>query len=196
MEQNVVTILKSNGIAVVATDTLYGILGAAYNEAVVRRIYELKGRDENKPFIILIPTIETLTQFGIVLSDSEKEKMSQWWPAPLTVILPIPEDRQEQFSYLHRGTNEIAFRMPDKGSLRALLQETGPLVAPSANPQGQAPAQTIEMAKEYFGDNVDYYADEGEVQGQPSTIIRLHNGAITLIRQGVYSIDLFIIMLL
>ncbi len=188
MNPELITILKNNGLAIVATDTLYGVLGNAQSEAVVQRIYELKGRDENKPFIILIPDIASLAQFGVEISDAEKEKLLQWWPASLTVILSVAEDKQEQFSYLHRGTNELAFRMPHKELLLELLKETGPLVAPSANPQGKEPAHTIEEARDYFGDKVDHYEDEGRVEGLASTIIRLKDGEITVIRQGSVSV--------
>jgi L-threonylcarbamoyladenylate synthase len=142
MNTELVKILKNNAIAVVATDTLYGILGRTDNEAVVQRIYTLKGRDEYKPFIILVPTVEALADFGVVLSEYEKELLAQWWPGAVTVIIPIAEDKRDTLAYLHRGTNELAFRLPAKPSLLQLVKETGPLVAPSTNPQGQEPAYT------------------------------------------------------
>ena len=143
MDAELIDILKNNGIAIVATDTLYGVLGNAHSEAVVQHIYELKGRDENKPFIILIPDIKSLFQFGAVLSDTEKQKLAQYWPGAVTVILPLTERGQEKFAYLHRGTNELAFRMPGKQSLLELLKRAGPLVAPSANPQGMVGSTDI-----------------------------------------------------
>jgi L-threonylcarbamoyladenylate synthase len=190
MNTAIVTTLKNNGIAIAATDTLYGILGVASSEAVVQRIYDLKGRDEHKPFIILISNIEDLLGFGVVLSEFEKQKLLQWWPGAVTVIMSIAESKRESSRYLHRGTNELAFRLPAKPSLVELLKETGPLVAPSANPQGQEPSYTIAEAKAYFGNSVDYYEDEGEVRGIASTIVRFHNGQIELIRQGSVSLDI------
>jgi L-threonylcarbamoyladenylate synthase len=184
MNTELVKILKNNAIAVVATDTLYGILGRTDNEAVVQRIYTLKGRDEYKPFIILVPTVEALADFGVVLSEYEKELLAQWWPGAVTVIIPIAEDKRDTLAYLHRGTNELAFRLPAKPSLLQLVKETGPLVAPSTNPQGQEPAYTIAEAKAYFGTAVDHYEDEGEVHGRASTIVRLNKGHIEIIRQG------------
>ncbi|MFZ4500402.1 MAG: L-threonylcarbamoyladenylate synthase [Minisyncoccia bacterium] len=177
-------VLKEEKIAIIATDTLYGIVGRALCESVVSRIYEVKGRDENKPFIILIPTIEALKEFGINLSIAEKEKIETLWPGPVTIILHLPTETQVQFSYLHRGTNTLAFRMPDNSELIELLKETGPLVAPSANPQGEPPAKTIDEAQAYFGDSVDHYEDAGVVEGEPSTIISFQNGEMTVIRQG------------
>jgi L-threonylcarbamoyladenylate synthase len=188
MSTELIEILKNNGLAIVTTDTLYGVLGNARSEQVVQRIYDLKGRDENKPFIVLIPSIESLQHFGIALSDFEREKVSQWWPGPVTVILPLPENYQKHFSYLHRGTNELAFRIPAKESLLELLKQTGPLVAPSANPQGKEPANTIEEARAYFGNGIDVYEDAGRVEGLPSTIVRLKDSQIKVIRQGAVSV--------
>lgn len=188
MTASVAEILLQEKIAIIATDTLYGIVGRALSERVVNRIYEVKGRDENKPFIILIPSIETLKDFGIILSKEEKEKIETVWPGPVTIILQLPAETEVQFLYLHRGTHTLAFRMPYKGDLIELLKETGPLVAPSANPQGKSPATTIDEARGYFGEVVDHYEDGGMIQGEPSTIITLENGEVRVIRQGAVRI--------
>lgn len=189
MNFKLITTLKDGGIAVLATDTLYGIVGSALHKETVERIYEIKGRDENKPFITLIPSIETLSDFGITPTDNEKAFLQKYWPGPVTVILPLPQEYQERFAYLHRGKNELTLRLPAKEALHHLLIETGPLVAPSANPQGLPPALTIEEAKNYFGDKIDHYEDEGRVESLPSTIVKLSNGQITLIRQGAVSVS-------
>ena len=71
--------------------------------------------------------------------------------------------------------------MPANQDLRNLITETGPLVAPSANPEGLAPANTIDEAKEYFGDSVDFYI-EGTVTTQPSKIVRITADSEEIIR--------------
>jgi L-threonylcarbamoyladenylate synthase len=190
MNDELVIILKNNEVAVIATDTIYGVVGRAASKAAVERLYKLKGRDEGKPFIILIPSIDSLKDFGVFVSDAEKEKLNVIWPNAVTVILPVDSAYQEKFAYLHRGTNELAFRLPAKESLRQMLEQTGPLVAPSANPQGLPPATTIAEAKEYFGSAVDRYEDSGVVEGKASTIISLQDGKMTLIRQGSVAIDI------
>ena len=152
------------------TDTIYGILGSALSKKVVERIYTIKGRDENKPFIILISRIEDLKLFGVKISSDQQKYLKSVWPGKVSVILPC---KSKKFSYLHRGTNSLALRLPKKKSLRALLEKTGPLVAPSANPQGFVPATTIREAKNYFGNTVDIYVSGGKLQGKSSTLISL-----------------------
>ncbi len=67
--------------------------------------------------------------------------------------------------------------------LFSLLQKTGPLVAPSANPQGLTPASNIKEAKKYFGDRVDFYIAGGTLISKPSTIIKINkNGEIEVLR--------------
>jgi L-threonylcarbamoyladenylate synthase len=90
---------------------------------------------------------------------------------------------------LHGGQDSLAFRIPKKQSLRALLRKTGPLVAPSANPQGKAPASKITEAKQYFGDRVDFYVRGAIKKGKPSTVISFSaDGGIILIRDGAVKI--------
>jgi L-threonylcarbamoyladenylate synthase len=98
----------------------------------------------------------------------------------VSVILPCLSD---SLSYLHRGTQSIAFRIPDDERVYDFLQKTGPLVAPSANPQGQEPAYTIEEARSYFSDRVDFYVDEGEKRAKPSTLISLVSGKPVILRK-------------
>ena len=59
-----------------------------------------------------------------------------------------------------------------------LLKETGPLVAPSANPEGEIPAKNIEEARKYFGNKVDFYIDEGKIISEPSTLVRIDEDEI------------------
>lgn len=168
--ENMIDTLKKGGIGVLATDTIYGVVGAASLEKTVERIYTIKGRDESKPFIILISDQSDLAQFGITPTEIQMTTLATYWPGPTTIILPCPN---ESLTYLHRGKNSLAFRIPAPLHLRKLLKETGPLVAPSANTQHQPPARTVGEARDYFGDRVDFYEDAGVVTGTPSHIIEI-----------------------
>ena len=99
---------------------------------------------------------------------------------PLSVL----DCSQKKFSYLHRGTKTLAFRLPKKENLRKLIQKTGPLLAPSANPEGLTPALTIAEAKKYFGNEVDFYVNVGKLNKKPSTLVRIKNGEVEILRQG------------
>lgn len=178
---NLISVLRNGGVAVMPTDTIYGIVGRAENPVTVERIYLARQRMPEKPCIILISRENEIEKFGIVLSGEQKNKIKEYWPGPVSVVLDC---KDESFTYLHRGTETLAFRLPGEGWLRSLLTQTGPLIAPSANTEGSLPAGSTEEAKKYFGDKVDLYVDVGTIVGKSSKIIRLYkNGASSIIRE-------------
>lgn len=186
--ENLVKILKEGGVAVMPTDTIYGIVGSALKIPTVNRIYNLRKRNPDKPCILLIGDLSQLEKFSIVLSPEQSEKIMEYWlrqgevaeRRPTSIILDCFE---EKLSYLHRGTKTLAFRLPAQEELRDLLLKTGPLIAPSANTEGSMPSKNIYEAKNYFGDGIDIYIDGGEITGNPSKVIKLHkNGTVNILR--------------
>ena len=176
-------VLKRDGVVVLPTDTLYGILGKAQSRKAVERIYEIKGRDENKPFIVLITSLKQIQDFGIKINAKQAKFLEKIWPGKVSVILPCPLKKWE---YLHRGEKSIAFRMigQKNKNLFNLINKTGALVAPSVNTQGGKPAENINEAKNYFKDSVDLYVNVGEKKSQPSTLIKFEDDKIIILRQG------------
>jgi L-threonylcarbamoyladenylate synthase len=185
-KENKIQKIDKNSIFVCATDTLYGICTSAFNKENVERIYEMKGRDENKPFIILISDIAELNQFGVTITKNQQAFLEKIWPGKVSVVLPCS---LKKFEYLHRGTESLAFRMPKKNSIRDILENTGPLVAPSANKQGAKPAETITEAREIFGEEVDTYISDGKLKGDPSTIITFQGDTLVCTRVGAVPFD-------
>jgi L-threonylcarbamoyladenylate synthase len=168
--------IKNGSIGVIPTDTLYAIVASALISEAVERVYALKHRDIGKPCIILIPALREVEEFGITLTNTVRDALEKVWPGPTTAILPCSN---AQFEYLHRGTGTLAFRVPKHDELIALMREVGPLIAPSANPEGLLPARTIDEAKEYFGEDVQFYVDGGRLEGSPSTILKIHDDGTT-----------------
>ncbi|MCA9351806.1 threonylcarbamoyl-AMP synthase [Patescibacteria group bacterium] len=166
-------IIQNGGVGVMRTDTLYGLVCDAHNPHAVERIYRIKQRDLLKPVLILVANLEQIASFDITLTPTMKKHLDQYWPGKVSIILPA-NDTSVNTHYIHKGTGGIAFRIPDDAELRNLLLEVGPLIAPSANPEGQPPARTIAEAMDYFGDHVDYYMDGGDITDtRPSKIIRI-----------------------
>lgn len=185
--------LQRGGVVILPTDTLYGIVGSALSRKTVERIYKLRRRNPKKPLIILIGSTADLKKFGIQPSSRIKKILKQWWPGKVSVILPIANRGGflRKFSYLHRGTGTLAFRLPDDSGLRSLLKKTGPLVAPSANLEGEPSAKTIRAAQKYFGDGVDGYVDVGRLNAKPSTLVQLDaDGSCSVLRRGAVKINM------
>ncbi|MFA5080458.1 MAG: L-threonylcarbamoyladenylate synthase [Candidatus Paceibacterota bacterium] len=170
--------------AVLPTDTIYGITVPAFEKKAVLNLYKLRKRDYRKPFIILISSLKDLSLFGVKLDTKRIAWLKKIWPQNLTVIVPCDEKR---FNYLHRDKGTLAFRLPDDKWLIRLIKTTGPIVAPSANIEGQSPAETVSEAYEYFGDKA-VYLDGGKNKRKSSTIVSLENNSFKIIRQGGYKL--------
>jgi len=186
MSPAIIESLKNSKVGVLPTDTLYGLVGKAFSESAVEEIYKLKQRSLDKPTIVLVGSRDDLDSFDIELTDYQKNFLDKVWPGKISVILPCPHDK---FSHIHRGKETIAFRRPDKEDLVETLNKVGPLVAPSANPEGVSPAHTIEEAKHYFGGEVDFYSDQGELKSKPSTLVRVEGEGFEVLREGAVDLS-------
>src|SRR6185437_3917319 len=169
---------------IIPTDTLYGVVGDALNQKAVERIYKLRRRNPSKPMIILIGDLRDLARFGIRPNAAAQKVLKRVWPGKVSVVLPLPPARAKKLKYLDRGTGALAFRLPEPAWLRAFLKKTGPLVAPSANFEGKPPALTIRDAKKYFGTHVRFYIDMGKRTSKPSTLIKIDEGVVHILRKG------------
>lgn len=177
--------LRNGGIAVIPTDTIYGVVARAEDKAAVERVYEVKGRTPEKPCIILISKEADINIFCTGITEKQKRALHKYWPGPVSIIFSIGDQlaRWKELEYLHRGTGTLSFRFPRYKKLTELIEQTGPLIAPSANPEGHIPAKNIAEAKSYFGDSVDCYMDGGELAGSSSALIRVKdNGEIEVLR--------------
>ncbi len=177
-----VKILKRGGIGVIPTDTIYGIVSSALSKKSVSKVYRLRKRSPDKPVIVLIDSKFDVRMFDINLNPRTANILNKLWPGPVSVILPC---ESKKFSYLHRGKKAIAFRMPKKTALLHFLTKTGPLIAPSANFEGEPSSKTIKEAQEYFGNKIDFYIDGGKLRTKPSTVVSINNGRVSVIRRGV-----------
>jgi len=161
-----IKILKNGGIGIMPTDTLYGLVGSAFSRRAINRIYKLKNRNKNKKSIILISSVKDLKKFKINLNDVQSRTLNKFWPGKVSIVI-----------------NNIAFRLPVKESLIEVLKKTGPLVAPSANPEKLVPARNIKEAKKYFRNEVDFYLASGTLKSKPSTLIKINkNNEIEVLR--------------
>lgn len=181
--QKAIKILKKDGVVVLPTDTLYGLVGSVDSKKAVEKIYRIKERDKSKAFIVLIHSFKEVEKFGIKIDKDQAKIFSKFWPREVSILLSC---KNPKFKYIYRSTNEIAFRMIGKKhkNLHDLIKKVGPIVAPSANRESEKPAENIKQAKEYFGDNVDFYINYGKRVGEPSTLIRIKNGKTEILRQG------------
>ena len=171
--------LKDGKIAVIPTDTIYGLSTSAFLKESIEKIYLIKKRDPKKPLIILLSKISDLALFNIKINTLDKKILKKYWPGKTSIILPCLE---EKFHYLHRGQKKLAFRLPKNDLLSEIIKFSGPIVSTSANPEALPPAKTIKEAKEYFGKKIDIYINGGKLENPPSTLIEIKNGELKTLR--------------
>jgi len=175
--------IQDGAVGVLPTDTVYGVVAAASNQEAVKKLYRLKSR-EKKPGTVIAASIDQLVDLGI--PRRYLTAVSQFWPGGVSIIIPAEINLQ----YLHQGKFSLACRIPADIKLLQLLEETGPLLTSSANHPGKPPANTRQEAEKYFKDAVDFYVDGGDLSDRkPSTIIRIIDDAVEIVRQGSVIID-------
>jgi L-threonylcarbamoyladenylate synthase len=177
----IIEILKKGGVGVMPSDTIYGLMGTIFSKETVKRIYQLKKRNQNKPLIILIGSFSDLGKMGIDFNKKTQMILEKIWPGAISVVLPFSN---RKIKYLNKTGEALAVRFPDDKTLINTLKKTGPLVATSANLEGAVPAESITEARKYFGERVDFYLDGGELKASHSTLIEIKNGKIKILRKG------------
>lgn len=183
LNDSVAKLLLEGKIGVIPTDTVYGLVCKASNSEAVARLYQLKSR-EHKPGTVIAANIQQLAELGIPLRYVRAAE--QFWPNPISVIVASTPE----LSYLDLGKMTLAVRVPKFPELIKLLNKTGPLLTSSANYPGDPEANNVGQAQKYFGDSVDFYADGGDLSGRtPSTLIRIIDDAVEILREGAVKVN-------
>lgn len=181
--KKLVYLLSQGGVGVLPTDTVYGLVCSAQNPQAVKRLYSLKSR-EKKPGTIIAADIDQLVKLGF--KRRYLKAVEQFWPGAVSIEQPTSAP---ELNYLNQSTGRQAVRVVADKKLFELLLRTGPLLTSSANLPGEKPADTIEEAREYFGDTVDFYVDGGNLKDRkPSTLIRIVDDAVEVLREGAVTI--------
>lgn len=174
-------ILKNKGIVVLPTDTVYGIMTSVFNFDGQKQIYKLKGRNLNKPLILMSDNIETLKKFVVFPKGIEKVVM-EFWPGQLTLILPTTDLGK----LLIGGRDNLGVRIPNcKILLDVMSKYDIPLMTTSANISTKESAKTAAKAIEYFNKKIELIVDGGKCEfAFESTVIDMVKFPYIVIRKG------------
>jgi L-threonylcarbamoyladenylate synthase len=174
------------GVIAFRTDTFYGLGVDPFNRNAIRKLKQLKGREDSKPILIVISDIHQVTRFINEPSSAFNYLAKALWPGPLTLIgkaiADVPHD-------ITAGTRTVGVRLPDDEKVRALVHSCGgALTATSANPSTLASARNAHTVEDYFGEAIDLIVDDGEAKThQASTVVDASGSRPKLIREGVLS---------
>lgn len=181
-------VLEAGGIVAIPTETVYGLAGNAFNEAAVRKIFELKRRPLYNPLIVHIHSAEFLSQVATDIPAAAIKLAESLWPGPLTMIL---KKKPAVPDLVTAGKDTVAVRVPNHPlALQLLRQLSFPLAAPSANPFSSISPTTAAHVAEYFGDQLPVILDGGDCQrGLESTIIGFEEEQPVLYRLGALPVE-------
>ncbi|MDX6528321.1 MAG: L-threonylcarbamoyladenylate synthase [Blastocatellia bacterium] len=176
-------VIARGGVIAYRTDTFYGLGADPFNRDAVRRIKQLKGRDDHKPILIIISDRQDFSRFIAEPTPQFNLLAEAFWPGPLTLIGQAASDVPDQIT---AGTKTIGVRLPNDDDLCGLVRTCGgALTATSANPSNQPPATSAQEVFRYFGEAIDLIVDGGEVtSNQPSTVVDVSDVGPKLIREG------------
>ena len=176
-------VVRNGGLIAFRTDTFYGLGADPLNPHAIRKIRQLKGREEGKPILLLISDANQVQKFLPETSKLFQAVAKRHWPGPLTLIGAA---RDELPPELTAGSGTIGLRLPDDEEVCALVSKCGgALTATSANPAGGPPARTAREVAAYFPVGIDLIIDGGEVTAtQPSTVLDLSGPHPRVLRKG------------
>ncbi len=177
--------LTSGGVAVLPTDTVYGLAARPTDADAVRAVYRAKGRPEGMHLPVLAASVAQVRALGVAFTPDADALAWAWWPGPLTLAFGFDQDA-ERPTWL-AGRDEVAVRIPAHEFLRALLRETGVLLVTSANPHGAPTSRTAQDVSESLCAHVAVVVDGGTLTDVPSTLVNVRGGEAVVEREGAIS---------
>jgi len=167
-------------LVVYPTDTVYGLGCDPLNHAAVRRLFDAKGR-ESKPVPVLCASTERAEEL-VKLSGAAAELARKYWPGALTIVATLRRPLPPQ---LTQGGEYLGVRVPaHSGCLELIAACGGWLTGTSANRSGNPPARSAGEALDELGNSVDFVLDGGRLTGQESTVVKIADGELTILRTG------------
>lgn len=180
--EQILSFLRLGGVIAFPTDTAYGLGADPFNPEAVRKIFEIKGRPESKPILLLVNSIamaDSLARF----SPKARALAERFWPGPLTMILP---SRPVVPVNVTAGTATVGLRWADAAFAQRLIDAfQKPITATSANRAGLPTPVTIAEVRAQLEDSVELMVDGGTLPARGgSTLVDLTEIPARLLRQG------------
>lgn len=184
--QKAAQVLTSGGVVIIPSDSSYGLAALAKNSQAVEKLYQIKGREKNKPSLVIISSMEQARKL-VKLTPLAEELAKKHWPGGLTMVL---EAKEGDFpNQIYGSGKTLAVRLPNHAKLQELAQEVGSFILPSANFAGGAPPFEFSQINEYLKQLVDYIIDEETEGNPPSTIVDARGEKAVILRPGAVSLS-------
>jgi len=174
-------VVQDGGLVAFPTDTVYGVGAAAFDGQAVGRIYEAKGRSEEKAIPVLLAGVGELERVAAEVSSDLRRLAARFWPGPLTLVVAKHVDLPLEVS----PSSKVGLRVPDHPVALGLLAAAGPMAVTSANRSGDPNPTTAAQVLSALGGRIDLILDGGKTPvGQPSTVVDCTKDPPHLLRPG------------
>jgi tRNA threonylcarbamoyl adenosine modification protein (Sua5/YciO/YrdC/YwlC family) len=183
-----VEILKSGGLVIYPTDTVYGLGCDLFNKRGIEKIYEIQNRDRKQPLSFICADLKDISRYARVSDDAYKI-MRRLLPGPYTFILEASR-LVPKIILPKRQTTGI--RVPDNRICQALVAEMGsPIISTSVKDKAGELLSDPRIIEEQFGKRVDMIIDGGIIAAEPSSVISLLAEGVEVIRAGKGDVSAF-----
>lgn len=178
----VVQCLRDGGIIAYPTDTTYGIGCSIFNKKGIERIYQMKQREQKKPFSFICPNISEIARYCRVGNGAFKI-IKRYLPGPYTFVLDATRDVPD---LLVTRQKTVGIRIPDNRICIDIVQLLGnPIVTTSANLSGEEPVGDPRVIQDVFGNRLDIIVDGGVLATDVSSVVSLVNDTPEVLRVGL-----------
>jgi L-threonylcarbamoyladenylate synthase len=186
-----VAALRAGRLAVLPTETVYGLGADAAAPAAVARVYAVKGRPADHPVIVHLADVGAVDSWAVRVPEYARLLARRFWPGPLTLVLPRAASVGD---HVTGGQATVGLRVPDHPLTLAVLREVGGVAAPSANRFGRVSPTSVPHVLAEVGSalvpGLDVVLDGGPCPvGVESTIVDATGAAPRLLRPGAVSVS-------
>ena len=178
----IVNEIDLGNLVITPTDTVYGIMADSMNYNAIKKVYEAKNRDYSKPLILLVSNKSMLYEYVDSVNDIEKELINKYMPGRLTIIF---KKNNKISDLVSAGSDYVGIRIPDNENLVTIIDKLGrPVISTSANISGNDTIKSIDMIDNKLLDKISYIEDGGVIDSKSSTIVKVINNKVNIIRTG------------
>lgn len=186
--EKAIEVFKSGGIVIFPTDTAIGIGCKIDAVESVRRVFDIKKRDYNKPLLALIGSIEMADNYVSIPDDVREKVLNKYWPGGLTVFLKCNLEKVP--SVVRSGTDSLAIRLPDHNDILNIINQVGlPILATSANISGKSTPYSIAEVDRELVSKVEFVLDGECTLKKESTILDCTVTPWKIIREGAVKLN-------
>lgn len=179
--EKAIAALKAGELAVLPTETVYGIFANATNEAAVQKLYAVKGRPVEKALNMNVADYDTILKYSVHQPTYLEKLVQTFLPGPLTIILEASPEVPE---WIHVGKTTVGFRMPSIPATQEVIKALGVLVGPSANLTGSPSPRFYDDLTSAILDKAAVALQDDSVYGLDTTILDLSGEMPKILRQG------------